>query len=577
MNRIRENTADFFSRILFGRRDESSYRRFRLILFLGMISISLIPVYATTTLHYIEYRALLHRDERDQLRLNCLSGRSRVEAYVEEIMNMIQFITMRHSYEELLDVNTASQLLEDIRQEYAGFVDLGIVNTDGILQTYVGPYRLQGVNYSNQQWYNQVLGRSVYVSNVFMGFREVPHFVIAASKKLPGRQDYWVLRASIDIKNLEEVISRVVAREARDLFLVDEQGQFQTPSRNFGGVLDHYDHFYRPLKNVIDIREKRIDGHEVIQAVTAIENSPWYLVLTKAGYTQSEVWKSFSSRIRMIIVVSSLLVLLVIFQVVNMLTGKLKKEELKKRALLREAEHTSKLASIGRLAAGVAHEINNPLAVISQNAGLMSDLIEISGSFDNREKFVTSINGIQSAVDRCKRITHRLLGFARRMDTTLEQIDINDLLREVLGFLEKEALYSHIEIDLQLKENLPMILSDRGQLQQIFLNILNNGIDAIGEDGKLIVRTRVVLNGMVQVAIEDTGPGMSPEIQKHIFDPFFTTKEADKGTGLGLSITYGLVQKLGGKIDVVSEVGKGTVFYVTLPVKNPLKEIGENE
>ncbi|MDW7771793.1 MAG: ATP-binding protein [Desulfobulbaceae bacterium] len=573
----RQKLADFSTRVLFGQREQSSYRRFRLILFFGMIAISLIPVYITTTLHYIEFQALLHREERDQLRLSCLGGKSRVEAYVEECMKVVRFIAMRHSYEELLDPDFANDLLEHIRKEYSGFVDLGIVNTNGILETYVGPYRLQGVDYSNEQWYNEVLATSTYVSNVFMGFRQVPHFVVATSKKLPGKQEYWVLRVSIDIKNLEQAISRVVAKEARDLFLVDAAGLFQTPSRNFGGVLDQYEYFYQPLKNVIDIRKKEVEGEEIIQAIASVENSPWYLVLTKAGYKQSEVWKSFSSRIRMIIMVSSVLVLVVIFQVVNMLTERLKEEEKKKRALLSEAEHTSKLASIGRLAAGVAHEINNPLAVISQNAGLVSDLIEISDSFENRDRFIASINGIQNAVDRCKKITHRLLGFARRMDITLENIDINDLLREVLGFLEKEALYSHIIIDLQLKENLPLIVSDRGQLQQIFLNILNNGIDAIGMDGKLTVRSRVVLDGMIQVAIEDTGPGMPPEVMKHIFDPFFTTKDPDKGTGLGLSITYGLVKKLGGKIDVISEVGKGTVFYVTLPVKNPLEGIEKND
>ncbi|MDH3327958.1 MAG: ATP-binding protein [Desulfobulbaceae bacterium] len=570
MNISSQKLANLFSRILFGRTDGSSYRRFRFILFIGMIGISLIPVYVTTALHYNEYRALLHREERDQLRSSSLGGKSRVEAYVEQYMSVVRFITMQYSYEELLDQNTTSELLENIRKEYAGFVDLGVVNTDGTLQTYAGPYRLQGVDYSDQQWYHQVLVRTVYVSNVFMGFREVPHFVIAASTKLPGKQEYWVLRVSIDIKSLEQVISRVVAKEARDLFLVDANGLLQTPSRNFGGVLDRYEYFSQPLKNVIDVREKQFnDGQEILQAVVAIENSPWYLVITKVGYSQSDVWKSFSGRIRMIIITSSVLVIVVIFQVVKLLTDRLKDEEQKKRALLSEAEHTSKLASIGRLAAGVAHEINNPLAVISQNAGLMADLIEISKSFENREKFTTSINGIQNAVERCKKITHRLLGFARRMDINLENIDIKDLLHEVLGFLEREALYSQIGIELHIPDDLPMIVSDRGQLQQIFLNILNNGIDAIGKDGTLTITTRVLLSGMIQVAIKDTGPGMTPEIMKHIFDPFFTTKEANKGTGLGLSITYGLVKKLGGNIDVVSEVGKGSIFYVSLPVTNP--------
>jgi two-component system NtrC family sensor kinase len=238
-----------------------------------------------------------------------------------------------------------------------------------------------------------------------------------------------------------------------------------------------------------------------------------------------------------------------------------------------EAEHTGKLASIGRLAAGVAHEINNPLAIIDQKAGLMTDLIDFSEEFKYKEKFSTSIEGIQDAVERCKVITHRLLGFARRMDVAFEHIDINDLLREVLGFLEKEALYSHINLELSLDDDLPTIFSDRGQLQQIFLNIVNNGIDAIGENGDIVLITSQRDEETIDVQIQDSGPGIPPELITRIFDPFFTTKEAGKGTGLGLSITYGLVKKLDGNISVKSEVGKGTTFTVSLPI-NKTREGG---
>ena len=165
-----------------------------------------------------------------------------------------------------------------------------------------------------------------------------------------------------------------------------------------------------------------------------------------------------------------------------------------------------------------------------------------------------------------------MLGFARQAVVKTEEIDINAIIREVVDFLAKEASYNQIKIDFDLDEHINKIISDRGQLQQIFINITNNAIDAIGSDGQITLSSKQVDEDTIQVKITDDGPGIPPEIQKSIFDPFFTTKETGKGTGLGLSIVYGLVNKLGGKIQVYSEVGKGTTFEITLPVRQ-----GENK
>ncbi|MBU0908724.1 MAG: two-component sensor histidine kinase, partial [Proteobacteria bacterium] len=155
----------------------------------------------------------------------------------------------------------------------------------------------------------------------------------------------------------------------------------------------------------------------------------------------------------------------------------------------------------------------------------------------------------------------------RRMDVILEEIKLNELIQEVLNFLEKEAMYNRIRLELHFQEDLPTIYCDKGQLQQIFLNIINNAIDAIGKDGLISITSGVLQAKDVVVKIQDSGPGIPPNILKHIFDPFFTTKAPGKGTGLGLSITYGLVKKLGGDITVSSEVGKGATFEIRLPIK----------
>ena len=574
---MRRKVSMFFFNFFQGADRQGSYMSFRIALFLSMVAISLVPGYVINGLTYGEYKKLLKSDERDQLLWSAQGGKKSLEVCVEECKSVVRFISMDYTFEELLDQDVASELFARIRAEYEGIVDLGVIDSDGIQRTYAGPYRLRGYDYSEQDWYHKILARRMYVSNVFMGYRKVPHFVIAVTNKLPDKEEYWVLRVTIDVKKLEDAISGIAVKEVRDIFLVDEDGVLQTASTLHGKVLGQYPNFSLPgskKDGVITVLEESKGGHEMLQATIAVEDTPWFLVLVKEGYVHGKEWETFLRRLRILFVISFVVVLVVVYQLVNSLTDRLMDAEQKRQAILTEVEHSSKLASVGRLAAGVAHEINNPLAVINQKAGLMSDLLEMSDDFGQKEKFQKSIDGIQGGVERCKKITHRLLGFARRMDVSLEQIDINDLLREVLGFLEKEALYSRIDIDLSLDEALPAIVSDRGQLQQIFLNIMNNGIDAIGHDGAMLLETRQSGPEMIEVLIKDNGPGMTPDVMRHVFDPFFTTKNAGEGTGLGLSITYGLVKKLGGTIEIDSEVDVGTVFTVSLPLEQT-HEAGE--
>ena len=241
-----------------------------------------------------------------------------------------------------------------------------------------------------------------------------------------------------------------------------------------------------------------------------------------------------------------------------------------KQKQLVEAE---KLASLGRIAAGVAHEINNPLAIINEKAGLMKDILQLSGDMLYKEKFSALADSIIDSVSRCRTITHRLLGFARDMEVTIKSFDLNHALREVIGFLEKEILFKNIDLQLDLSEGLPEVMSDRGQLQQVFLNIIKNAVDAVAEGGTVSVSTSA-REGMGRVVIKDDGHGIPKEILKNIFEPFFTTKEKGKGTGLGLAISYGIVKKLGGDIQVESEVGKGTTFIIDIPINGDRLEGG---
>lgn len=231
-----------------------------------------------------------------------------------------------------------------------------------------------------------------------------------------------------------------------------------------------------------------------------------------------------------------------------------------------ELVESEKLASLGRIAAGVAHEINNPLAIVNEKAGLIQDILEMSGDLQNKEKFSNLTDGIIGSVNRCRAITHRLLGFARKMDVTIETMDLNESIREVKEFLGKEILFKSIRFEMNLMEGLPKINSDKGQLEQVFLNIMKNAIDAVEEGGLVTVSTGTKDEDTVCVSIRDNGTGIPDDKLKQIFEPFFTTKGREKGTGLGLFVSYGIMKKLGGSIIVESGVDKGTTFIIDIPV-----------
>jgi two-component system NtrC family sensor kinase len=226
------------------------------------------------------------------------------------------------------------------------------------------------------------------------------------------------------------------------------------------------------------------------------------------------------------------------------------------------------MASLGRLSAGVAHEINNPLAIINEKAGLMKDLLGLQEDFPGKAKFTSQVDAVLKAVERCRSITHRMLGFARRMDVKIEGLNLNEVIQETSSFLVREAEHRNVGLVLDLDPDLSLIESDRGQLQQVILNILNNALAAIPSQGTISVKTWNQGKEHVGFSVQDNGCGMSDDTLKCIFEPFFTTKRG-KGTGLGLSITYGIIKRLGGDVSVQSQEQVGSTFTVLLPVMAP--------
>ena len=235
-------------------------------------------------------------------------------------------------------------------------------------------------------------------------------------------------------------------------------------------------------------------------------------------------------------------------------------------AMQAQVAQSDRLASLGKLAAGVAHEINNPLGgILSLTALTLEDMKEDD---PNRENLLEVLR----QTERCRDIVARLLDFARQSVAHKELVDLNRVLEETLGLLTRQSLFFNIQVVKNLDPDLPPVKADRTQIQQVFMNILINAAQAMQERGTIVVASRATGDGAVEVSISDTGCGIPPDRIGRIFDPFYTTKQDSRGTGLGLSIAYGIVTSHRGTISVESEVGKGSTFRVTLPAASEVPE-----
>lgn len=496
--------------------------------------------------------------------------RRTVRFFLEERVSALAFVVKDNSIEELTRVPRLFGLLENLKRAFGGFTDLGVIDSKGIQRVYAGPYDFYGVDYSGQEWYRHVLQEGVYVSDVFLGLRQVPHIVIAL-KHVPAGGSPYVVRATIDTERFQEVLAQLEMSEQGDAFLVNREGILQTPSRYFGNVLKKLPIPVPHHSEHSQVTEMRLpQGTTLMLGYAYIDQTPFILMITKNKKDLIKEFHYANLKIFAVLAVSIVCIVVVIVGVSTYLVEQIHEADQRRVAMLHQVEYSNKMASIGRLAAGVAHEINNPLAIINEKAGLIRDLFTFRKMYAEDERLLRLVNSILQSVERGANITRRLLSFARHMggESIRETLHPAEVVQEVIGFLQKEAEHRSITISVHVAEDVPAFVSDRGKLQQILLNLMNNAFAAVQDGGAVDIEVVRENRERILMTVADNGSGIAEADVQRIFEPFFSTKTKQGGTGLGLSITYGLVQELGGQIQVASTVGKGTTFTIRLPLNH---------
>jgi two-component system NtrC family sensor kinase len=499
-----------------------------------------------------------------------------IDSFLNKKLADIKFLANNNSFERLNNNDFLREQLASLRRNYGSlFVDLGLVDEKGLQVAYAGPYELKNAEYTNAQWFMEASEKQSYISDVFLGLRALPHFIVAIKKKGPDGQ--YLFRATIDFMAFNSLVQNLRVGKTGFAFILNKAGEFQTnPSREYKPSHSGYEFFWDSVKkeknNIFITRLKDGADTENLYAVGSLKNGDWLLIVQQQAADAFSDFNQMFNIALIIFIVGGIAIVVMAFVTSKKMVLRIRRADKGKETMNQQIVETGKMASIGELAAGIAHEINNPVAIMVEEAGWIGDLLEEEefASSENLDEFTRALAQINTQGKRCKEITHKLLSFARKTDATVKDVQINDIIKEIVNLSAQMAKYNKVSIITDFNDSLPYITISPSEMQQVILNLINNALDAMEKIGGTIrVSTKIseVEAGHIVIIVEDDGPGIPEANLLRIFDPFFTTKPVGKGTGLGLSICYGIISKLGGKIDVQSAVGQGSRFRIWIPIQ----------
>jgi two-component system NtrC family sensor kinase len=542
------------------------YRRLRRLLFIGLLVAFMVPLAILSLYFHFQFNVTLKESGKYHLTTLAESQRNTIDLFLQE--RVVNILNVFHSgYIEMPpSSDDMAKSLQQLLEMSDAFVDVGFLDSSGVQVGYAGPYTyLRGKDYSHEQWFQALMrqNQNYFISDIYLGFRQRPHFTIAVKQPVEGKIS--IVRATLDPDKFYRFIRTIGQGKVQNCALINREGKYQVVDPGVGGPLG-ISQYMPPQMSGSGANEVATNGDSELFAYSWLKEAPWVLVVRQPlRIAYAEMY-----RVRMIMITATLIFVLLLAAITWLTTNRLLRRaeatDESRKELKSQLFHAAKLVAVGELAGGVAHEINNPLAIISSESGVIRDMFDPQFGLEcTPEKVRKELDYIDEAVFRARDITQKLLNFVRKSEPCLVPYNINTLLEEVVGGLkEREFKVSDIEVVRDYDPSAPDIMIDPDQMRQVFLNIINNAGDAISGSGTITLSTGRN-EEYLRVSITDTGKGMTSEQLQRIFDPFYTTKEVGKGTGLGLSISLSIVQAAGGRIEVQSMPGAGSCFTVVLP------------
>ncbi|AMD93160.1 sensor histidine kinase [Desulfomicrobium orale] len=506
----------------------------------------------------------------DSLSLLARSHARMVDSYLDDCLGDLALVEGRFAGGDKVEMRS---VLENLQRKRGGITDVALVDQNGSVRGYAGPGVFKGTHTVPGRWLEEALERGSSVSGVMAGQMGLPYTVIARRISMGGEP--FVLRASLD----PEVFTRMVMdvrEDGTEVFLVTRKGEIIAGSE--GQTLIRERELFGPAfwdrvgGAFLD------DRSGAAYASRVLKHAGWIVAVRE----YSPVFFRTADSTVLFLVLSVLCGGIIVFLSSLYLTGyvekMLRQREGEREQLREQLYRAGRLAELGEMAAGFAHEINNPLQVMKSEQAymemLLQDFRERAGSdaglLADVEEMAGGVGQIKVQIDRCARITHSILSFGRAGEVEVQNVELGRFIPEVLRMVQKKVQLNNIDLRVAVAASRLVVQVDPGRLQQVLLNLLNNAIHAVGDvtdgrTGDISLTCAPEGSDRVRISIRDNGMGVTPENQKLIFTPFFTTKPAGSGTGLGLSVCHGLVDSMNGVLDFESVPGRGSTFFIVLP------------
>lgn len=534
------------------RNDYPYYRQVWIRVVLSLLTVSLVPLIvigggvSSYTIEKLETHAL------DALREKVQEHQQAIDNFLEQRENQLKVIASLYSMEELIVPGRLEDVFTVLQQQVPGFVDLGVIDMQGRHQAYVGPHALLSQNYDQEEWFRGLKDQDRYISDVYMGYRQIPHFIMAV--KQGNGESAWILRATVDSDYFDSLVAGGPGEINAETFIVNRDGKLLTRAQTTGGLLTPSG--IRP--NLLQEGVHMILQGDDIMLTLWQKKVPW---LDVVRVKRDAIYKGLNrARLAVIVtfVVGAVLITVTVLLTTGKLVGLLEAKGQSIRILDKQLRRTSYLSSSMELSMGFFEEVKDILSNIDVSVQWL-----VSHDFGKEKPDLKeTLFQIAREASRGHVLIDKFALFVRAEDPIVTRMQVNEVLDDLLAFLKKELERRNIRVVREYQKPLPQLHSDRPKLRQVFQNLILNAIAALEKGGQIRLITRARGN-TIEVVVSDNGPGIAAADRTRIFEPLFTTKP--QGTGLGLTICQTILGQLGGSIAVDSSPGRGAAFTVKLP------------
>lgn len=533
-----------------------------------MIGFAILPLFTLGITIYYCFNAAYEKIIMDTLQASALDTRNAVQFFLDDLASQLFTIAETYSVNQLNNQANLADILSGLRRSSTPFVAMEIADRGGNRIEYHGPPddAFKAFNDVTGDWYHETLASGVYISDVFTDHRNVRRFFIAVGLANSGR---WILRTVVEAEGIDRIVRKAQKGRKGYAFIINKSNQVQTAPLLDDTNLQLPGTAVFSLPTGSQVAQIHYRGKDSFVAVTHLDNPNWVLVVAEDYMEQMAPLLSARYTESLIVACGVLLILGgTILTVRSIARHSAYQRGRRWKSPNESATQSGKMVALGRMAAGIAHEVNNPLAIIGGMAGWMHDLLDekdirASRNFETYRECITKIEG---EVRRCKTVTHRLLSFGRGITQGAGAIDLNHLLAEVVSLLESEAYFRGIAIHATYGNGLPQLATDPTKLQQVFFDVLDESIDVVSKSGSIDINTSYAVEASeIRIEIARISSPSPTTNREDGFDGVEGVDAPQKRSVAEISAGHSILGKLGGRIMVTEPAAGHTIYTITLP------------